>query len=1152
MFRTSGGRAARFMVASIIPIAGLAFTSVAHAVSITLADLPATVTVGQPLTLNATVSGATTGYVTFFDNTKQIGTKVTLTKTGTSTSNAKITVAAVSPVGTHNFKATFGTYSNTKTTIAKYATTAALSTTVAANGSTRAGQAITLSATVASAQAGVTPTGTVTFYDGASPIGNATLAGGKASLVTSLTLPGARTIKVDYSSDGNNMASSASTAVQLNGRDYFVGTGANALNSNPGTETQPWRDLYKLDTVYLKAANESFRLQCGGEWRETLKLSTSNALNSTVPVTVSGWGACSSSNRPTLNAAVQLVPTRWVSPDSTATVPIYTYQFAPGELPADVSQLFIRGANTITPLQVARYPNTGFAPIAVDSSVIEVVKESGKEKYSAYLTTNEADHLNINANSTADLVGARVHVRVSDYRFADRTIGSYTATSRRSADDLRTINEGLLTFSWDPADEEQYTTDLARRERAKWTDVIRQGFGYVLTGKRWMLDTAGEWSYDPATRTLSLWAPNGVNPNTLVIEAAVREHGVSATNVKVDLNDVAVKFATQEGIAIDGGPGSRINNVDVAYSGRNGIGIDMNQRGSVLSASTSLLNSRISFSRGSGFITGWSVPGQVVEGNTVTETGTFQEPHRADCAICVGAGSDAPVTVRNNLVQGASYHGISFSNNSSSAGNSQITSNVVENVCLRLDDCGGIYTYNANRNPDVQGADVFGNVVRGVKGSLQGSPATRLVGAVGIYLDNDTANVNMDDNVVSDAETGVVLHDASYITMQRNSLMGFRRSGLYVLDDSRMAVGIFVRNNRFVAGGTYALTQRGADAPEIQRLASVVTLSSEWNRNKDKSDLPPDYAPQDMSSYMFWGNSYASLYGPVVFELNDHFTTGHFKVGAAHWKNTWYANDGPFSDTLKPLLSPFRATLTGSSVVTNGDMSQTGTDPVWGTYPVGWDATNSTISLSGPECGANASPCAQRVTDPDDSRSRSGSPSSPFNMVEGQTYVLKMRVRTPAGPSAFYPIVGLHCEGLYGADAGYNGSAFTPGADWVEFQAPFKAGGLARCASSQTRLSLAVAPAVPGLPELVPMYWDDVSITPASVQIGTGADDYRVLVNGTSNTATVQCPDAVGSARCSQYVDVNRQPVSFPLTLPANSAMTVVWKGSTFYNATAQ
>jgi large repetitive protein len=54
------------------------------------------------------------------------------------------------------------------------------------------------------APGGGTPTGTVTFFDGAASLGAMTLdAGGQASLTTNTLSPGTHTIKARYDGDGN-------------------------------------------------------------------------------------------------------------------------------------------------------------------------------------------------------------------------------------------------------------------------------------------------------------------------------------------------------------------------------------------------------------------------------------------------------------------------------------------------------------------------------------------------------------------------------------------------------------------------------------------------------------------------------------------------------------------------------------------------------------------------------------------------------------------------------------------------------------------------------------------------------------------------------------------------------------------------------------
>src|SRR6185437_12179001 len=66
------------------------------------------------------------------------------------------------------------------------------------------GQSVTFVATVsASAPGAGTPTGTVTFLDGGTPIGTGSLSGGVARFATSELAVGSHTITAIYSGDGN-------------------------------------------------------------------------------------------------------------------------------------------------------------------------------------------------------------------------------------------------------------------------------------------------------------------------------------------------------------------------------------------------------------------------------------------------------------------------------------------------------------------------------------------------------------------------------------------------------------------------------------------------------------------------------------------------------------------------------------------------------------------------------------------------------------------------------------------------------------------------------------------------------------------------------------------------------------------------------------
>jgi hypothetical protein len=191
---------------------------------------------GASVTLTAIVAGpagsATTpsGTVTFFDGATTLGVG-TLSAAGVATL-ATSTLAG----GQHSITANYaGDTSDLASqsvvliqTVAKDATTTSLAT---SNASVYAGISVTFTSIVSRAD-GAIPTGTVTFFDGATAIGTATLsATGTATLTTSALPGGSHTISATYGGDANNLTSS-SGAVSETVQPIATTTGI-AAASNP-------------------------------------------------------------------------------------------------------------------------------------------------------------------------------------------------------------------------------------------------------------------------------------------------------------------------------------------------------------------------------------------------------------------------------------------------------------------------------------------------------------------------------------------------------------------------------------------------------------------------------------------------------------------------------------------------------------------------------------------------------------------------------------------------------------------------------------------------------------------------------------------------------------------------------------------------------
>src|SRR5205085_1135648 len=146
---------------------------------------------GEPITLTAIVdvvapgAGTTTGTVAFVDGGTTLGT-------ATVSGNSPVTITTSSlSVGSHNISAVYsgdgsfaGSTSATQAvTVGQASTTTALS---ASNSTPVFGELITLTASVTVAAPGAgTPSGTVTFVEGATTLGTGTVSGGSVTITTS-------------------------------------------------------------------------------------------------------------------------------------------------------------------------------------------------------------------------------------------------------------------------------------------------------------------------------------------------------------------------------------------------------------------------------------------------------------------------------------------------------------------------------------------------------------------------------------------------------------------------------------------------------------------------------------------------------------------------------------------------------------------------------------------------------------------------------------------------------------------------------------------------------------------------------------------------------------------------------------------------------
>ncbi len=185
----------------------------------TLTATPATTVAGQDVKFAVTVAGtsqdtpAPTGTVTLtntaVDPAATLGT-VDLSAGAGSFTTSSLAVGSYTVVGTYSSDSVYDVSSSSAVTVTinnPAKATVALSVPPSAV----FGSSVTFTATVSGS--GGTPTGTVTFLDGATALGHATLASGKATFSTSSLAAGSHSITASYGGDSTfgTATSSAST-----------------------------------------------------------------------------------------------------------------------------------------------------------------------------------------------------------------------------------------------------------------------------------------------------------------------------------------------------------------------------------------------------------------------------------------------------------------------------------------------------------------------------------------------------------------------------------------------------------------------------------------------------------------------------------------------------------------------------------------------------------------------------------------------------------------------------------------------------------------------------------------------------------------------------------------------------------------------------
>ncbi len=289
----------------------------------------------------------------------------------------------------------------------------------------------------------------------------------------------------------------------------------------------------------------------------------------------------------------------------------------------------------------------------------------------------------------------------------------------------------------------------------------QKGYGYFLQNHIALLDRRGEWSYDPASRRITVNL-TGLNPSNAVVEVATLQSLVTNDQFirSIHFSNLHLKGSNSHIININKSEDVKIQNCVIEFSGENGIhSFDVKK--------LIIQNNEIRHSLNNGIYLWYGTPGVVISQNSISHSMAFQGMAKSSDLAGVGiflANDGNNAVIEKNQVTDTGFNGIHFGGNYT-----KIQNNFIDRFCLYKQDGGGIYTNSDGlRDRNNTGREITGNIILNGIGTRLGT-LEEVDMAEGIYLDDNSSGVKVSNNSIAFMTgKGIYLHNANSIQVLDN------------------------------------------------------------------------------------------------------------------------------------------------------------------------------------------------------------------------------------------------------------------------------------------------------------------------------------------------------------------------------------------------
>ncbi len=584
-------------------------------------------------------------------------------------------------------------------------------------------------------------------------------------------------------------------------------------DSGPGISGRPYRSLAALKGRAM-LEGENIYLRCGNKWRETLTLGVSEISDGAQIIPFGD--DCALAGKPMITGA-QSLNGGWTRSGNvwSKALPALTPQ---------ITRLFVGN----TAMRPAQWPNADVPQALVEAAI-----------------TRQSSRFRISASAAAALAGKPIAGASLLLRTRPWTIESHKVASTG-------LEGNELTASAVP----RFAVD--------------EGDTFILRDQAWMLDAPGEYFHDLINQRLLLIpakAEAALDINSAEIEGSVRDVAIDIRGRSdLTIKGIAVSLARVDGIRMMDTPSATLVDVEATDNGSAGIRLmqwlPITNETPGPSVTDSLLAGNGEYGIDATF-----VRNARIRSNQIVDTGTGIYTGTTIAALAIGQGGRA----EGNQIEGSGYAGIMFS----SLQGTMVLNNEISSYCLRLSDCGGIYTWTEiAMGPQAGGATVAGNRVLAEPARFEPGPKALVDIKAGIYIDDFSHGVTVQDNLVTHAPTGILVHNASRTTVFGNRLWMNSSSSLWITQDDvggpPMLGNVFYNNTLVPRAMAQTL---GLDLPGFD-VAHAFWL---WDTQVGDQALQP-------ARNHFFNNTVVQLYGHVAAYAWLRGPTSERDVDAVEWQ----------------------------------------------------------------------------------------------------------------------------------------------------------------------------------------------------------------------------------------------------------------------------